>query len=115
MSALIPIKNDQAANEKALNGVRLDKRRDARDGYDGGWIAHPGLQSIAKEEFLNVLGNKDNQIDVKREDIKFDEQSLLDFKPRAPISLNGLRVNVSVAIQYLGAWLAGNGCVPINK
>lgn len=115
MSALIPIKNDPTANEKALNGVRLDKRRDARDGFDGGWIAHPGLQSIAREEFANVMGTKSNQIDVKRDDVQLDEASLLNFKPQSPITMNGLRVNCSVAIQYLGSWLAGNGCVPINN
>lgn len=61
------------------------------------------------------MGDKSNQIDVKREDVKFDEEALLNFKPRSPITMNGLRVNVNVAIQYLGAWLAGNGCVPINN
>src|SRR5205814_5507576 len=69
MSALIPIKNDPVANEKALAGVRADKARDAADGYDGGWIAHPGLVQIAMEEFRRVLGDKPNQIGKQRPDV----------------------------------------------
>ena len=72
MSALIPIKNDPAANETALGGVRSDKARDATDGYDGGWVAHPGLVPIAMEEFVKVLGDRKNQIDKKRDDVKVD-------------------------------------------
>ena len=115
MSALIPIKNDPAQNETAMAGVRSDKHRDATDGYDGGWVAHPGLVSIAMEEFVNVLGDRANQIDKKRDDVKVDAADLLDFEPEAPISEAGLRMNINVGIHYVGSWLDGNGCVPIHN
>jgi malate synthase len=115
MSALIPIKNDPAANEKALAGVRSDKARDATDGYDGGWVAHPGLVPIAMEEFVKVLGERPNQIDKQRADVKVTAADLLDFQPEAPITEAGLRMNINVGIHYLGSWLAGNGCVPIHN
>jgi malate synthase len=115
MSALIPIKNDPAANEKALAGVRADKARDATDGYDGGWIAHPGLVSIAMEEFVKVLGERANQIDKKRDDVDVKAADLLAFQPETPITEAGLRLNINVGIHYLGSWLAGNGCVPIHN
>ena len=114
MSALIPIKNDPARNEAAMAGVRSDKRRDATDGYDGGWVAHPGLVSIAMEEFVNVLGDRPNQIDKKRDDVRVDAAALLDFKPEAPITEAGLRMNINVGIHYIGSWLSGEGCVPIH-
>ncbi|RCS58140.1 malate synthase A [Parvibium lacunae] len=113
MSALIPIKNDEAANEVAMGGVRADKARDAGDGYDGGWVAHPGLVPIAMAEFQKVLGDRPNQIDKKRDDVQVVGADLLNFQPEAPITEAGLRNNISVGIQYLGSWLAGNGCVPI--
>jgi malate synthase len=115
MSALIPIKNDAAANEKAMAGVRSDKARDATDGYDGGWVAHPGLVPIAMEEFMKVLGDKPNQIDKQRDDVQVTGKDLLDFRPEAPITEAGLRNNINVGIHYLGSWLAGNGCVPIHN
>ncbi|GIL04650.1 MAG: malate synthase [Betaproteobacteria bacterium] len=115
MSALIPIKNDPVANEKALAGVRSDKQRDATDGYDGGWVAHPGLVPIAMEEFVKVLGDRPNQIDKKRDDVKVTAADLLNFQPETPITEAGLRMNINVGIHYLGSWLAGNGCVPIHN
>jgi malate synthase len=115
MSALIPIKNDPVANERALAGVRADKARDANDGYDGGWVAHPGLVPIAMEEFVKVLGDKPNQIDKKRDDVKVTAVDLLNFQPEKPITEAGLRMNINVGIHYLGSWLAGNGCVPIHN
>jgi malate synthase len=115
MSALIPIKNDPAANEKALAGVRADKARDAGDGYDGGWVAHPGLVPIALEEFKKVLGERPNQIAKQREDVNVAANDLLNFQPEQPITDAGLRLNIDVGIQYLGSWLAGNGCVPIHN
>src|SRR6185295_1078701 len=113
MAALIPIKNDPEANEKAMAGVRSDKARDATDGYDGGWVAHPGLVSLAMAEFAKVLGSKANQIDKQRSDVNVTGADLLNFQPEAPITEAGLRNNINVGIQYLGAWLAGNGCVPV--
>ena len=115
MSALIPIKNDPAANDKAMGGVRSDKARDAGDGYDGGWVAHPGLVPIAMEEFVKVLGDKPNQISKQRPDVNVTSKDLLDFRPEAPITEAGLRNNINVGIHYLGSWLAGNGCVPIHN
>jgi malate synthase len=114
MAALIPIKNDAAANEKALAGVRHDKRRDANDGFDGGWIAHPGLVQIAMEEFKAVLGDKPNQWGKQRSET-FKAADFLDFVPEQPITEAGLRNNINVGIHYLGSWLAGNGCVPIHN
>ncbi len=113
MSALIPIKNDVEANKKAMAGIRADKTRDATDGYDGGWVAHPGLVSIAMEEFVKVLGDKPNQWSKQRDDVNTTAADLLNFQPEQPITEAGLRNNISVGIQYLGSWLAGNGCVPI--
>ncbi|WP_261541243.1 malate synthase A [Burkholderia multivorans] len=115
MSALIPIKNDPEANEKAMAGVRSDKQRDATDGYDGGWVAHPGLVPIAMEELVKVLGDKPNQIGKQRDDVQVEGKNLLDFQPEAPITEAGLRNNINVGIHYLGAWLDGNGCVPIHN
>ncbi|MCL2162051.1 MAG: malate synthase A [Betaproteobacteria bacterium] len=114
MSALIPIKNDPEANEKALAGVRHDKRRDASDGYDGGWVAHPGLVELAMEEFTAVLGDRPNQWE-KQLTGAFDPGDWLDFRPEQPIIEAGLRNNINVGIHYLGSWLAGNGCVPIHN
>jgi malate synthase len=115
MAALIPIKNDPARNDVAMEGVRNDKARDATDGYDGGWVAHPGLVELAMTEFTKVLGERPNQIDKQRPDINVTAAQLLDFKPEAPITEAGLRYNINVGIHYLGAWLAGNGCVPIHN
>ena len=114
MAALIPIKNDPEKNQIAMAGVRTDKARDASDGYDGGWVAHPGLVDLAMTEFKKVLGDKPNQIDKQRDDVHTSAADLLDFKPEAPITEAGLRYNINVGIHYLGAWLAGNGCVPIH-
>ena len=115
MSALIPVKSDAAANEKAMAGVRADKARDATDGYDGGWVAHPGLVPLAMEEFVKVLGDKPNQIGKRRDDVQVTAKDLLDFRPEAPITEAGLRNNINVGIHYLGSWLTGNGCVPIHN
>ena len=114
MSALIPIKSDPLANEKALAGIRRDKARDARDGFDGGWIAHPGLVSVAAEEFHKVIGDRPHQWEKQRDDV-FTADDLLAFQPERPISEAGLRNNINVGIHYLGSWLAGNGCVPIHN
>ena len=115
MSALIPIKNDPEKNAKAMDGIRMDKRRDATDGYDGGWVAHPGLVQVAMEEFVAVLGDKPNQIAKTRDDVTVAGKDLLDFRPEAPITEAGLRNNINVGIHYLGAWLSGSGAVPIHN
>ncbi len=114
MAAQIPIKNDPVANEEALAKVRADKVREADNGHDGTWVAHPGLVPIAVEAFDAVMPGP-NQIDRKREDVHITAKDLLTFVPEGPITEGGLRVNISVGVQYLGAWLNGIGCVPINN
>ena len=115
MSALIPIKNDPEKNAVAMQGIINDKKRDATDGYDGGWVAHPGLVEPAMKEFVAVLGDKPNQIEKQKPEVNVAAKDLLDFQPETPISEAGLRMNINVGIHYLGSWLAGNGCVPIHN
>ncbi|MEO8938327.1 MAG: malate synthase A [Burkholderiaceae bacterium] len=115
MSALIPIKNDPVKNETAMAGIIADKRRDATDGYDGGWVAHPGLVEPSMKEFVAVLGDRLNQFDKQKPEVDVKAADLLDFQPEKPITEAGLRMNIGVGIHYLGAWLAGNGCVPIHN
>jgi len=112
MAAQIPIKNDPAANEAALEKVRQDKLREVTDGCDGTWVAHPGLVGIAKEVFDKHMPGP-NQYDRQRPDVNVSAKDLLAFQPEKPITEAGIRNNISVGIQYLGAWLAGNGCVPV--
>ena len=112
MAAQIPIKNDPAANEAALAKVRQDKLREVSDGCDGTWVAHPGLVPIAKAVFDEHMPQP-NQYQRQRPDVNVTAGDLLDFRPEGPITEAGLRNNISVGIQYLGAWLAGNGCVPV--
>ena len=111
MAAQIPIKNDPRANEQALARVRADKKREATDGHDGTWVAHPGLVPIAMEEFDAVMKTP-NQIYRKREDVHVTAADLLAI-PEGQITEAGLRNNISVSLQYLESWLRGIGCVPI--
>ncbi|HLZ62856.1 MAG TPA: malate synthase A [Ktedonosporobacter sp.] len=113
MAAQIPIKSDPQANEEALARVRADKRREATDGHDGTWVAHPGLVPIALQEF-NAVMKGPNQIDRKREDVHVTAADLLKV-PDGTITEAGLRNNISVSLQYLDSWLRGTGCVPINN
>ena len=112
MAAYIPIKSDPIANEQALQKVRDDKRREATDGHDGTWVAHPGLVQIARDEFDKVLGGKANQIDRQREDVQATPEQLIEV-PKGTITEEGLRTNIRVGIQYIEAWLGGLGCVPL--
>jgi malate synthase len=112
MAAQIPIKNDPAANEAALEKVRQDKLREVTDGCDGTWVAHPALVPVAKEVFDQHMPGP-NQYARQRPDVSVSARDLLDFQPEGPITQAGLRNNISVGVQYLGAWLAGNGCVPV--
>jgi malate synthase len=113
MAAQIPIKADAAANEAALAKVRADKEREAGDGHDGTWVAHPGLVPLAMEVF-NRLMPAANQIGRQRDDVKTTAADLLKFEPKGPLTAAGLRLNIEVALSYIGAWLAGTGCVPIH-
>ncbi len=111
MAAQIPIKNDEAKNKAALDKVRADKLREVRDGHDGTWVAHPGLVPIAREVFeANMSGP--NQLDRLREDVRATAADLLQV-PAGTRTEEGLRLNVRVGIQYIEAWLRGNGCVPL--
>ncbi|HXQ63985.1 MAG TPA: malate synthase A [Steroidobacteraceae bacterium] len=111
MAAQIPIKNDPAANEQALAKVRADKEREAGDGHDGTWVAHPGLVPIAKQVFDRLMPGPNNLARL-REDVQVSAADLLQV-PAGTITEAGLRNNIAVGIQYLAAWLGGNGCVPI--
>jgi malate synthase len=113
MAAQIPIKGDEKANEAAMAKVRADKEREANDGFDGTWVAHPGLVGIAKEIFDRIMPQA-NQLSRKREEVNVRAADLLDFSPQTPITEAGLRTNINVSLQYIGSWLGGNGCVPIN-
>jgi malate synthase len=114
MAAFIPSRRDQEANEKALAKVREDKEREARAGYDGSWVAHPDLVPVCREIFDSVLGDKPNQLDNLREDVHVTAADLLDVKStEGDWTEAGLRNNVSVGLQYLNAWLGGNGAVAI--
>src|SRR6185436_14748120 len=113
MAAQIPIKEDPTANAAAIAKVVADKEREANDGFDGTWVAHPGLVEVAKGVFDRIMPRA-NQLDVKREDVCVKAADLLAFAPQSPITEKGLRTNISVCLQYVGSWLAGNGCVPIN-
>ncbi|WP_165225816.1 malate synthase A [Aquisphaera insulae] len=111
MAAQIPIKNDPEANEKALQRVREDKLREATDGHDGTWVAHPGLVPIALEVFDARMPGP-NQLDRLREDVNVAAADLLAV-PAGPITEAGLRININVGLRYLESWLRGSGCVPI--
>lgn len=112
MAAQIPIKGDEAANEAAFDKVREDKRREATDGHDGTWVAHPGLVPVALGEFNEHMPTP-NQIHRKREDVQVLAKDLLEV-PQGFITEEGLRLNCSVGVQYIASWLRGNGAAPIN-
>jgi malate synthase len=113
MAAQIPIRNNPAANEEAFAKVRADKEREATDGHDGTWVAHPGLVPVAMEAFNERMPHA-NQIDKKREDVQIGGAALITFPDgRGEITEAGLRTNISVGIQYIASWLAGSGAVPI--
>jgi malate synthase len=111
MAAQIPIKNDPSANEKALEKVRQDKLREVKAGHDGTWVAHPALVAIAKEVFDRHM-KEQNQISRRREDVRVSANDLLAIT-KGEITVEGLRWNIDVGLQYLESWLRGSGCVPI--
>ncbi len=111
MAAQIPIKNDPAANQRALDKVRQDKLREVRAGHDGTWVAHPGLAPIAKAVFDEHMATP-NQIPVSRSEVNVTAKDLLAV-PEGSITQAGFEVNIDVGIQYLESWLGANGCVPI--
>lgn len=112
MAAQIPIKNDPGANEIAFAKVHADKEREAKDGHDGTWVAHPGLVAVAKEIFDTHMSQANQIQDMPREDVSVTADDLLRV-PAGDITEHGLRQNLKVGIQYVEAWLRGNGCVPL--
>jgi malate synthase len=116
MAAFIPSRRDAEVNAVALAKVSEDKRREAGDGFDGTWVAHPDLVPVAQAEFDAVLGDRPNQVERKREDVSVSEAQLVDFAiPESEITDEGLRVNVSVGVRYLDAWLQGVGAAAIDN
>jgi malate synthase len=116
MAALIPSRKDPEANERAIEAVREDKRREAGAGFDGTWVAHPDVVSVALEAFDEVLGSKPNQIDRQRPDVDVTAEMLLDAESTpGDITEEGLRNDVSVGFQYISFWLGGRGAAGINN
>jgi malate synthase len=114
MAALIPSRKDPEANEKATAAVAADKEREAGDGFDGTWVAHPDVVSTAMEQFDRVLGDRPNQIGRRREDVDVGAAELLDVAATpGSITETGLRNDVNVGIQYISSWLRGNGAAGI--
>ncbi|WP_449539370.1 malate synthase A [Ferdinandcohnia sp. Marseille-Q9671] len=112
MAAQIPVKNNPKANEDAFKKVRADKEREANNGHDGTWVAHPGLVPVALDVFNKVMGGP-NQIDKKREDVQVTAADLLAV-PEGSITEQGVRTNINVGIQYIESWLRGRGAAPIH-
>ena len=116
MAALIPSRRDEEANERALEGVRADKEREASQGYDGTWVAHPDLVPVAREVFERALNGAPNQLERQRDDVQVSASELLDL-PATPgeVTEAGLRTNVNVGFQYISFWLSGRGAAAINS
>jgi malate synthase len=111
MAAQIPIKNDEAANQAAMEKVRADKLREVRAGHDGTWVAHPALVPVAKEVFDRHMP-RPNQLDRMREEVTISRDDLLRV-PAGPVTEKGIRQNFNVGVLYLAAWLGGSGAVPL--
>jgi malate synthase len=116
MAALIPSRRDEQANARALDGVRADKEREASQGYDGSWVAHPDLVPVVHEVFERALEGRANQLDRLRDDVHVTGDDLLDL-PSTPgeVTEAGLRTNVNVGFQYVSFWLTGRGAAGINS
>ena len=115
MAAFIPSK-DEKVNEQAFAKVRDDKMREVGDGFDGSWVAHPGMVDVCTEVFTSVLGDRPDQRDKLREDVEVTAEQLLDVASTpGEVTEEGLRANISVGLQYLEAWLRGRGAVGINN
>ena len=113
MAAFIPSR-DVEVNQRAFTKVREDKQRESQNGHDGTWVAHPGLVTLARDVFGEVLGDSPNQLDKQRPDVVITARDLLDTAvPGGEITERGVRTNVDVAIRYLASWLSGNGAAAI--
>jgi malate synthase len=116
MAAFIPSRRDAEINAVALERVTEDKDREAGDGFDGTWVAHPDLVPTAMAEFDRVLGDRPNQVSKQREDVSVSAADLLDVAATpGDVTDQGVALNVSVGIQYIGSWLAGTGAAAINN
>jgi malate synthase len=116
MAAFIPSRKDPEVNAAAIAKVRADKLREAGDGFDGSWVAHPDLVPVCREVFDEVLGNRPNQLDRKREDVSVTADQLLDISSaEGSNTMAGLRDNLYVAVAYTAVWLSGNGAVAIHN
>jgi malate synthase len=116
MAAFIPSRRDRAVNETALARVREDKAREAQAGFDGAWVAHPDLVPVVEEVFTQVLGGRPHQKERRRDDVMIRREQLIDVRiSEGRVTEGGVRNNISVALQYLAAWLGGSGAVAINN
>lgn len=113
MAAYIPIKSNPVANEAAVYKVEQDKLREVKDGHDGTWVAHPGLVPVARAVFDTHMPTP-HQIHVARNDVHITESDLLSI-PQGPKTWEGFTYNITIALQYMAAWLQGQGCVPLNN
>ncbi|OJJ43024.1 hypothetical protein ASPZODRAFT_136561 [Penicilliopsis zonata CBS 506.65] len=113
MAAQIPIKDNAAANDKAMESVRADKLREVRAGHDGTWVAHPALAAIASEVF-NKYMPAPNQLYIRREDVHITANDLLNTNVPGKITEDGIRKNLNIGLSYMEGWLRGVGCIPIN-
>jgi malate synthase len=116
MAAFVPSRKDAEINKIAFEKVRADKIREAKDGFDGSWVAHPDLVAICQEVFDGVLGTRINQLDILRQEVKVSASDLLAVdKTPGQITQEGLRLNIDVSLQYLAAWIGGSGAVAIHN
>ncbi|WP_418287526.1 malate synthase A [Microbacterium aurantiacum] len=115
MSAFIPNRRDPEVTQRAFEKVAADKKREAGDGFDGTWVAHPDLIPVARAEFDAVLGDRPNQVDRQRPDVQVTAADLIDVHIGRPVTAQGVRDNVSVAIRYIEAWLRGLGAVALDN
>lgn len=116
MAAAVPNRKDEVANANAFEKVRADKTREANDGFDGSWVAHPDLVPICREVFDGVLGERRNQLDRLREDVIPDDRALINVAAtEGTITETGIRNNIEVGIRYIESWLRGNGAVAIHN
>jgi malate synthase len=113
MAAQIPIKTDEEANARAMDGVRADKLREVRAGHDGTWVAHPALAKIAGDVFNEHMPTP-NQIHRRREDVHVTANDLLNMNVPGTVTEDGIRKNLNIGLGYMEGWLRGIGCVPIN-
>ena len=114
MAAVIPSRTDEEAGRRAFEAVRADKQREAGDGFDGTWVAHPDSVPVATEAFDEVLGDRPNQVDRQRDDVAVGADDLLSVRETpGEVTEAGLRSNVNVGIQYISSWLRGNGAAAI--